>query len=73
MVSMTSSMAASCAAPVGGALPLVEGSAAEPVVRRAVVVGMVGHWLELGDEWASGRGALVEWGRWLANVAGQMR
>jgi hypothetical protein len=27
------------------ALPLVEGSAAEPVVRRAVVVGRVGHCL----------------------------
>jgi hypothetical protein len=41
------------------ALPLVEGSAAEPVVRRAIVVGRVGHW---SSSRMRGRGALVEWG-----------
>jgi hypothetical protein len=40
---------------------LVEGSAAEPVVRRAVVVGMVGHWLELEDECALALTRLTAW------------
>jgi hypothetical protein len=56
------------------ALPLVEGAAAEAVVRRAAVVGLVRHCSQARvGEWASGRRALVEWGRWLANVAGQTR
>jgi hypothetical protein len=42
------------------ALPLVEGAAAEVVVRRAVVVGMVRHWLELEDR-RSGRVGEVLW------------
>jgi hypothetical protein len=47
-------------------LPLVEGAAAEAVVRRAVVAGVVRHWSGLSrargsSAWASGRGALVEW------------
>jgi hypothetical protein len=54
-------------------LPLVEGAAAEAVVRRTVIAGVVRHWsgcLELGG--IVRRGGVGEV-KWLANVAGQTR
>jgi hypothetical protein len=54
------------------ALPLVERAAAEAVVRRLVVAGVVRHGLELGDR-RRGRVGEVCSGRIVANVAGQMR
>jgi hypothetical protein len=53
------------------ALPLVEGAAAEAVVRRPTVAEVVRH--GLGDRWRGRVGEVCCSGRMVVNVAGQTR